>query len=117
MGEITELRGKVRADLRNEQLRRLLKAWEERRDELYDEISYRKGQVELLEEHIKFVYQSILDVNKEEGDRERARLSAKVDEIQKADAEEAIKKTAKKQTGAKTPRKKQTPRKKVTKKK
>ncbi len=111
MGEITELRGKVRADLRNEQLRRLLKAWETRRDELYDEISFRKGQVELLEEHIKFVYQSIVDVNKEEGDRERARLAAKVEEIQKADAEEAIKKTAKK------PRKKQTPRKKVTKKK
>ena len=49
MGEITELRGKVRADLRNEQVRRLLKAWEERRDELYDEISYRKGQVELFQ--------------------------------------------------------------------
>jgi len=116
VGEITELRGKVRADLRNEQLRRLLKAWEERRDELYDEISYRKGQVELLEEHIKFVYQSILDVNKEEGDRERARLSAKVEEIQKADAEEAIAQGAKKEK-TKKPRKKQTPRKKVTKKK
>ncbi len=112
MGEITELRGKVRADLRNEQVRRLLKAWEERRDELYDEISFRKGQVELLEEHITFVYQSIVDVNKEEGDRERARLAAKVEEIQKADAEEAIKKTAKKETEAKKPRKKQTPRKK-----
>jgi len=111
VGEIAELRGKVRADLRNEQVRRLLKAWEERRDELYDEISFRKGQVELLEEHIKFVYQSIVDVNKEEGDRERARLAAKVEEIQKADAEEAVKKTAKK------PRKKQTPRKKVTRKK
>ena len=111
MGEITELRGKARADLRNDQIRRLLKAWEERRDELYDEISFRKGQVELLEEHITFVYQSIVDVNKEEGDRERARLAAKVEEIQKADAEEAVKKTAKK------PRKKQTPRKKVTKKK
>ena len=116
MGEITELRGKVRADLRNEQVRRLLKAWEERRDELYDEISFRKGQVELLEEHIKFVYQSIVDVNKEEGDRERARLAAKVEEIQKADAEEAITQGAKKEK-TKKPRKKQTPRKKVTKKK
>ncbi len=97
MAEKTELRGKVRADLRNEQLRRLLKAWEARRDELCDEIAFKKGQMELLEEHIKFAYTSILDVNKEEGDRERQRLAAKVEEIQKVEAEEALKKVTKKQ--------------------
>lgn len=78
-----ELKGKARADLRNEQLKRLLKAWEKRRDVLCDEISFRKGQLELLEEHIKFAYQAILDVNTEEQAKERERLAAKVEEIQK----------------------------------
>ncbi len=108
---MAELRGKARADLRNEQLKRLLKAWETRRDELCDEISFKKGQVELLEEHIKFVYSSIVAVNKEEGDRERVRLAAKVEEIQKADVKEAVLQEEKKL------RKKSTPRKKVIRKK
>lgn len=85
-----ELRGKARADLRNEQLKRLLKAWEQRRDELCDEISFKKGQLELLEEHIKFAYTAILDVNREEGDRERQRLTSRVQEIQKQEAEEKM---------------------------
>ncbi len=114
---MAELRGKARADLRNEQLKRLFKAWETRRDELCDEISFKKGQVELLEEHIKFVYSSIVAVNKEEGDRERARLAAKVEEIQKADVKEAVLQEEKKETEEKKPRKKRTPRRKVTKKK
>ncbi len=118
--KITELRGKVRADLRNEQLRRLLEAWEKRRDELYDEISFKKGQAELLEEHIKFVYSSILSVNKEEGDKERERLAQKVKEVERAAVEEKVEAAEKerlsKEKEVKKPRKKKTPKKKVTKK-
>lgn len=83
-----ELRGKARADLRNEQLKRLLKAWEARRDVVCDEISFRKGQLALLEEHIKFAYQAILDVNKEEQEKERQRLTVKVEELQKEEKQE-----------------------------
>jgi len=106
-----ELRGKARADLRNEQLKRLLRAWEQRRDELCDEISFRKGQVELLEEHIKFAYTSILDVNKDEGGRERQRIADKMNEIQKEEVEEKMAekraaREAKKETKPKTPRRK-----------
>lgn len=120
MAETTELRGKARADLRNEQLRRLLKAWETRRDELCDEISFRQGQVELLEEHIKFAYSSIVGVNKDEGDRERERLAQKVKEVERVgiemEVEAAEKERLKKEKEAKKPRKKNS-RKKVTKKK
>ena len=82
---MSELKGKARADLRNEQIKRLLSAWETRRDNLCDEVAFKKGQIELLEEHIKFAYQSIVDVNKEEGDKERMRLTTKVKEIQNTD--------------------------------
>jgi len=58
--------GKVRADLRTKQLKELLLIWEKDRDTLHDEIAYRKGQVELLEQWIKKAYELILDVNKEE---------------------------------------------------
>lgn len=92
---MSELKGKARADLRNEQIKRLLGAWETRRDDLCDEVAFRKGQIELLEEHIKFAYQSIVDVNKEEGDKERTRLATKVTEIQK---KEETKKSHKKKT-------------------
>ena len=118
---MTELRGKARADLRNEHLRRLLKAWETRRDELCDEISFKKGQLELLEEHIRFAYQAIIDVNKEEGERERTRLVARVEEIQKLNIEEDLTKMRKKKTKEKEkiekPRKKQAPKRKIIKKK
>ena len=118
---MAELRGKARADLRNEQLRRLLRAWEERRDELCDELSFKKGQVELLEEHIKFAYSSIVGVNKDEGDRERERLAQKVKEVERAAVEEKVeaaeKERKKKRKEAKKPRKKQAPIKKPTRKK
>ncbi len=114
-----ELKGKARADLRNEQLKRLLKAWEERRDELCDLVSFYKGQIELLEEHIKFAYTAILDVNRDEGDRERKRIADKMNEIQKEEAEEKMaekraKREAKKEeTKPKTPRRKKTVKKKT----
>ena len=65
-----ELKGKDRADLRTAQLKSLLIVWEKQRDDLYDEIAYRKGQVELLEQLIKGSYESILNVNKEEQRKE-----------------------------------------------
>jgi hypothetical protein len=87
--ETEELRGRARADLRNEQLRTLIGKWEKKRDELLDEISFRKGQLELLEELIKQSYERILDVNKEEKTREEAKIQARLDELKKqAEAEE-----------------------------
>jgi len=36
-----------------------LGSWEQRRDELYDEIAFRKGQVELIEEFIKSAFEPV----------------------------------------------------------
>jgi len=87
-----ELLGKARANLRIEQLRKLLGSWEQRRDELYDEIAFRKGQVELLEEFIKSAFEHILDVNKEEQAKEKIRLDTRVEELTKRHEEEEEKK-------------------------
>lgn len=78
-----ELLGKARADLRNEQLRKLIGGWELKRDELYDEIAHRKGQVELLEELVKSTYERVLDINKEEQQKETVRIEARVEELKK----------------------------------
>lgn len=83
-----ELLGKARADLRNRQLRQLLGSWEQRRDELYDEIAFRKGQVELLEELIKCAFEQILEVNKEEQREEQTRIDARMEELKKQHEEE-----------------------------
>jgi len=81
-----ELFGKDRAKLRNEQLITLIKSWEKQRDELYDEIAFRKGQVELLEDLVKQTYEKMLDVNKEEQQKEKERIDARVEELKKEEA-------------------------------
>jgi hypothetical protein len=87
--ENEELRGRERADLRNEQLRMLIAKWEKKRDTLLDEISFRQGQVELLEELVKQSFERIVEVNKEEKAKEEARIQARLDELKKqAEAEE-----------------------------
>ncbi len=104
-----ELFGKDRAKLRNEQLITLIKSWEKQRDALYDEIAFRKGQVELLEDLVKQTYEKILDVNKEEQQKEKERIDARVEELKKEEAElgekkrqeEALARHKKKQAAAK----------------
>ena len=83
-----ELFGKDRAQLRNEQLMALVKGWEKKRDELYDEIAFCKGQVELLEELVKQTYEKILDVNKEEKQKETEKIEARMEELKKEDEDE-----------------------------
>ena len=98
-----ELFGKDRALLRNEQLLTLVKSWEKQRDELYDEIAFRKGQVELLEELVKQSYEKILDVNKEEKQKETEKIDARMEELKK---EEVDKEEAKRQKEAQARHKK-----------
>ena len=86
-----ELFGKGRAELRNEQILQLIRDWEKQRDDLLDEISYRKGQVDLLEELIKQSYETMLEVNKEEQAKEQALINSRFDDIQKLAEEEADK--------------------------
>ncbi len=82
-----ELFGKNRAELRNEHLLALVKSWEKQRDELYDEIAFRKGQVELLEELVRQSYEKILDVNKEEKQKETDKIDARMEELKKEEEE------------------------------
>jgi hypothetical protein len=84
-----ELFGKGRAELRNEQILQLIREWEKQRDELLDEISYRKGQVDLLEELVKQSYERMLDVNKEEQAKEQALIDSRFEDIRKLAEEEA----------------------------
>jgi hypothetical protein len=86
-----ELFGKGRAELRNEQILQLIRDWEKQRDELLDEISYRKGQVDLLEELVKQSYETMLDVNKEEQSKEQALIDSRFEDIKKLAEEEAEK--------------------------
>jgi hypothetical protein len=104
-----ELFGKGRAELRNQQILQLIRDWEKQRDALLDEISYRKGQVDLLEELIKQSYEMMLDVNKEEQDKEQALIDSRLEDIKKlaegyeeqAREEAALKKHKKKQEDVK----------------
>ena len=92
---MTALKGKEKADLRNQQLKKLIIEWEKQRDILYDEIAFRKGKVSLLEESIKKAYEMVLDVNKEEQQKEQEELRALL---------EAEKSSKKPPRGAKTPK-------------
>lgn len=83
-----ELFGKERAKLRNAHITILIGGWEKQRDALLDEISFRKGQVELLEDLIKQSYEKVLDVNKEEQKKENDRIDARMQELK--DEEEAV---------------------------
>ncbi len=83
-----ELFGKDRAKLRNEQLLSLVKGWEQQRDALMDEIAFRKGQVELLEELVRQSYEKIVDVNKEEKQKETDKIDDRMEELKKEEADE-----------------------------
>ncbi len=84
-----ELFGKGRAQLRNEQLIQLIREWEKQRDILLDEISYSRGQVELLEKLVKQSYEKILEVNKEEQIKEQKIIDSRFQELRiVAEAEE-----------------------------
>lgn len=63
-------RGKERAELRSQGLRRLLLELENKRDVLLDELAEKKGQVTTAEASIKRIHEMILDINKEEKEAE-----------------------------------------------
>jgi len=83
-----ELFGKDRAALRNEQLLTLVKGWEKQRDVLMDEIAFRKGQMGLLEELVKQSYEKIVDVNKEEKQKETDKIDVRMEELKKEEGDE-----------------------------
>jgi hypothetical protein len=83
-----ELFGKNRADLRTSSLKIFIQDWEKLRDELYDEIASKKGQVELLEKWIIRAHEIILDTNKEEQRREQEVIDARLEELTKQYEEE-----------------------------
>jgi len=62
---VAEIKGKALADLRNKEIKDMLLSLERRRDALYDEIANSKGQVEVIEEVIKEIYDRIININKE----------------------------------------------------
>ena len=90
-----ELFGKDRAVLRNEQLISLIKGWEQKRDALMDEIAFRQGQVELLEELVKQAYEKVVDVNKEEKQKETDKIDERMDELKKEEEVEEVEKRQK----------------------
>ena len=77
---------KEKADLKNKSLKLLLKDFESKRDSLLDEVAFKRGQVSLLEETIKRIYEMVLDNNKEEQIRESNYIleQAKIQEELKA---------------------------------
>lgn len=99
---------KERALMRNEQMKKMLRELENKRDSVLDEIAGKKGQAELLEDVIKRCYELILDVNKEEQNNEVLEISnkkreeeQKLKEASEAVPLEVFKKIAK---GIKTPK-------------
>jgi len=100
---------KERAVLRNGALKKLLSEMEKKRDLLLDELSHKKGQVQQIEETIGRVYELILDINKEEQNKEAediarvAREKAEKETIEKKEIERKAFEEAKK--GIKTPKK------------
>ncbi len=84
-------RGRERAELRNQDLKRLLGELEHQRDNLMDQAAKKQGEVDAVERIIKRTYEIILDVNKdeqahkenEERDREKQEI---VEERKKARA-------------------------------
>ncbi len=60
-----DLKGKSLADLRNKEIKEMLIELERRRDLLCDEIANGQGQMSVLEDVIKNIYDRIITVNKE----------------------------------------------------
>lgn len=59
-------RGKERAEVRTEDMKRLLGELENRRDQLMDEVAKKQGECDMAERIIKRAYEIILDANKDE---------------------------------------------------
>lgn len=103
-----ELKGKPLAELRNKEIKEMLMDIEARRDHLYDEVANRKGQILVLEEVIKEIYDRIISVNKEvqqEELKEAVKIKAKEAEEAREQEERDKKETfAEAQRGIKTPK-------------
>jgi len=82
---------KQNADLRTAALKELLSSMESERDKLLDEVSEKKGKVYQLEEIIGQVYGMILDINKDEQNKELRHI-AEIAEKKKKEEEEEKKK-------------------------
>lgn len=92
---------KARADLRTEQIKKILLELESKRDELLDELAFKRGEASRLEYTIKRCYELILDVNKEEQHKEAEELAHK---IQRTEEQKSVDGPAKSIKGIKTPR-------------
>ena len=100
---------KERAEMRNEQTKKFLTELERKRDATLDEIAFKKGQAELLEDIIKRCYELILDVNKEEQNNEVLEISRRKreeEELRLKETSEIVPTEAfqKKVKGIKTPK-------------
>jgi len=116
---MVELKGKALAELRNKEIKEMLVELENQRDLLYDEVANRKGQIVVLEDVIKNIYDRIVSVNKEaqqqelrEGVEARARKAEATKEKQKKEEADAFAAAAR---GIKTPKPKRRKRSKGTK--
>ena len=90
-----EFKGKALAELRNKEIKEMLMGLENRRNTLYDEVANRKGQISVLEEVIKNIYDRIITVNKEvqqEELREAVESKVKAEEDANKEAEDKEKK-------------------------
>ncbi len=114
---MAEIKGKALADLRNKEIKDMLLSLERRRDALYDEIANSKGQVEVIEEVIKEIYDRIININKEVQQQELkdgVEKKAKEEERKKQEESDAF---AVAKRGIKTPKPKNPRRRKKSKEK
>lgn len=95
-------RGKERALLRTEDLRRLIGRLESQRDVIMDEVAQKQGELDAMEQVIKYAYEIILDVNKEEQAAEEKIIQEKKQRV----LQEEGQKKAEKEKKATTSRKK-----------
>ena len=63
------------ADLKTSGLKKLLTELEDSRDKALDQIAFFKGKVETLENEVKRIYELIIDINKEEQEKESKELA------------------------------------------
>jgi hypothetical protein len=69
------MKGKKLADLQTAELKKILLDLEQRRDTIYDEIAFKRGQQAALEELIQTLYERILGINKEVQTKQVVELS------------------------------------------
>ncbi len=103
-----DLKGKALAEVRNKEIKEILMELESRRDALYDEVANRKGQISVLEEVIKNIYDRIITVNKEVQQQElREAVEAKARKEEEAKEKEKVEERnrfAEAKRGIKTPK-------------